>query len=354
MKPKHLKPGDKVAIVSLSRGLLGEDFIKHELELGIKRLEELELVPVIMPNALKGMKFLAEHPEARAKDLLDAFLDDSISAIICAIGGDDTYKLIPYLMTDPFKKAVKENPKIFMGFSDTTINHLTLNKLGLNTFYGPALITDFAEFQPEMLSYTYYWVLNMFINQEKTNLESSEVWYKERTDFSPAAVGSPREVMLEDNGFMSLCQKGKAEGILYGGCLESIYTIFDPQSVGQQEIFEKHQIWDMPKNAMLFLETSDGKSSPEDFRKMLQTLKAKNVFKNANGVLFGKPQDEAFMNEYIQIIKEELADKKVLFNLNFGHAYPRCIVPYGIKATVDFNNCTVEYSEEMFEKESRD
>ena len=105
---------------------------------------------------------------------------------------------------------------------------------------------------------------------------------------------------------------------------------------------------------MLFLETSDGKSSPEDFRKMLQTLKAKNVFKNANGVLFGKPQDEAFMNEYIQIIKEELADKKVLFNLNFGHAYPRCIVPYGIKATVDFNNCTVEYSEEMFEKESRD
>ena len=50
MKPKKLNKGDKIAIVSLSRGLLGMPFCKHELDLAIKRLEEFGLVPVIMPR----------------------------------------------------------------------------------------------------------------------------------------------------------------------------------------------------------------------------------------------------------------------------------------------------------------
>ena len=100
MKPKCLQKGDKVAIVSLSRGLLGEPFIPHELELGVKRIKELGLVPVIMPNALKGMEYLEKHPEDRAHDLKEAFKDDSIKGIITAIGGDDTFKTVPYLMED--------------------------------------------------------------------------------------------------------------------------------------------------------------------------------------------------------------------------------------------------------------
>ena len=352
MKAKYLKNGDKVAIVSLSSGVLGEDFAKHELDLGIKRLKEFGLEPVIMPNATRGIKFLAEHPAARAKDLMDAFLDPSIKAIICAIGGNDTYKLIPYLFTEPFKEAVQNNPKLFMGYSDTTINHLTLNTLGLNTFYGPALLTDFAEFDNDMLGYTKYWVYNLFLNQPTIKLESSNVWYKERTDFSPSAVGTSRELLLEENGFVCLCQKGKASGKLYGGCLESIYSVFEPENNEQKEIFGKHKIWNMPQNAMLFLETSDEKPTPTDFRKMLKTLKYNGVFNKASGILFGKPQDQVYMQEYMQIIKEELADKLVLFNLNFGHAYPHCIVPYGITASVDFDKCTVEYTEPMFEEEN--
>ena len=100
IKPERLKKGDKVAIVSLSRGLLGMPYCKHELELGIKRLQEFGLVPVIMPNALKEIDYLEEHPEERASDLKQAFMDASIKAIITAIGGNDTYKIIPYLMED--------------------------------------------------------------------------------------------------------------------------------------------------------------------------------------------------------------------------------------------------------------
>lgn len=349
MKPQHLKAGDKVAIVSLSSGILGEDFIKHELDLGIKRLKKLELEPVIMPNATKGIKFLATHPEARVQDLLNAFLNPSIKAIICAIGGEDAYKTIPYILDNKdFLNAVKNNPKIFMGFSDTTINHLTLNKIGLNTFYGPALLTDFAELDTEMLGYTKYWVLNLFINQETIKLESSNVWYNERTDFSPTALNTPREIFLEENGFINLCGQGKASGKLYGGCIETIYSIFAPQNKEQKEIFDKYKIWSTPQDAILFLETCERKVSPQEFRKMITTLKQNKVFEKASGVLFGKPQDQAYMQEYMQIIKEELSDKKVLCNLNFGHAYPRCIMPYGITATVDFTNKTVEFSEPLF------
>ena len=63
IKPEPLKRGDKIAIVSLSRGLLGMPFCKHELEIGIKRLKEFGLEPVIMPNALKDLKHLEELPE---------------------------------------------------------------------------------------------------------------------------------------------------------------------------------------------------------------------------------------------------------------------------------------------------
>ena len=87
IKPRKLKKGDKIAIVSLSQGLLGMPFCKHEVDIALKRLEEFGLVPVIMPNAMKDMDYIKEHPEARASDLKEAFMDKDIKAIISAIGG---------------------------------------------------------------------------------------------------------------------------------------------------------------------------------------------------------------------------------------------------------------------------
>ena len=136
-----MKRVNKIAVVSLSKGILGEAFVAHELELGKKRIKELGVDLCFMPNALKGLEYLDNHPEERAKDLLQAFKDPSIDMILCAIGGDDTYRLLPYLFeNDELKNAVSE--KIFLGFSDSTINHLMLNKVGLRTFYGQAFLSD--------------------------------------------------------------------------------------------------------------------------------------------------------------------------------------------------------------------
>ena len=94
---------------SYSSGILGERFCSHNIEIGVK----------------------------------------------CAIGGDDTYRLLPYLMEDlEFINAVKKHPKLFTGFSDTTINHLMFYKLGLTTYYGTNFICDLGEISHEMIPYT--------------------------------------------------------------------------------------------------------------------------------------------------------------------------------------------------------
>ena len=128
IKPERLKRGDKVAVVSLSWGGLGEKEIIHKYYLAKDRLKNmfgLELVPT--EHALKGSKFTYEHPELRAKDWMDAFKDPSIKAIFSAIGGDDTIRLLPYIDYD----VIKNNPKIFSGFSDTTANHFMMYKAGV-------------------------------------------------------------------------------------------------------------------------------------------------------------------------------------------------------------------------------
>lgn len=141
IKPKKLKKGDKVAIVSLSSGLAGEEMFRHRYELGKKRLEQLGFNVVTMKNALKGIEYLYNHPEKRAEDFMEAILDKDIKGIICNIGGDDTIRLLPYIDFE----AIANNPKVFMGYSDTTINHFMMQKAGVVSYYGPAVMTDFAE-----------------------------------------------------------------------------------------------------------------------------------------------------------------------------------------------------------------
>ena len=111
LKPEKLSRGDKIAIVSLSWGGLGDEKLIHKYYIAKERLEnEFGLEVVAMPNALKGSQFVYEHPEARAKDLMDAFKDETIKGIFCAIGGDDTVRLLPYIDYE----VIKNNPKIFM------------------------------------------------------------------------------------------------------------------------------------------------------------------------------------------------------------------------------------------------
>ena len=355
IKPKKLEKGDKIAIVSLSRGLLGMPFCKHEVDIAIKRLKEFGLDPVIMPNASKNMDYIEKHPEKRAADLKQAFMDKEIKAIICAIGGDDTYKTIPYLIEDEeFKKAVTENPKIFIGFSDTTNNHLMLNKLGLSTFYGPCLLIDIAELDNDMLPYTKEHFLKLFDDSIPYEIKSSPVWYSDRKSYGPEEVGKPREMHQELHGFETLNGNGTVTGKLYGGCIEIIYDAFTgASSKDRQAIYDKYKIFPTEeewKDKVLFLETSELAISPKELEKMLLEFKNRKIFNLVKGLIVGKPIDEKYYDEYKKVYKKVFADldTPVLFNVNFGHAVPRCLIPYNAKATIDYDNKKIIIEEPLF------
>ena len=143
LKPERLKKGDKIAVVSLSWGGLGDDMFIHKYDIAKERLErDLGLEVVAMPHALKGNEFVYDHPELRAKDLMDAFADPSIKGIFCAIGGDDSIRLLPYIDYE----IIRTNPKIFMGYSDTTVSHFMMNKAGVVSYYGPSVMAEFGEY----------------------------------------------------------------------------------------------------------------------------------------------------------------------------------------------------------------
>ena len=142
-----------IAIVSLSSGTIGEDFVKHEVDIGVKRLNDFGLTVRFMPHALKGIEYVKNHPEKRAADLLQALRDPDIDMILCAIGGDDTYRLLPFLF-EQNELADAVSDKVFLGFSDTTVNHFMLHKVGMKTFYGQSFLADVCELDKDMLPYT--------------------------------------------------------------------------------------------------------------------------------------------------------------------------------------------------------
>ncbi len=356
IKAKALKRGDKLAIVSLSSGMLGEDFCKHYIELGQKRIRSFGLEPVFMPNALKGIEFIENNPEKRAEDLKAAFYDDEIKGIICAIGGLDSYKTYEFLLEDDkFIQAVKNNPKIFSGFSDTTHNHLMFYKLGLTTYYGPSYINDFSEADTKMLDYTKKYIKNYYMGENVfAKITPSDIWYEERTDFSANSIGTSRISHKENKGFELIQGKDGFKGKLLGGCLDSLaMMITGERDIKQKEICEKYNIipdkeeW---KNKILFIETSENKPDEETYRRYLKALKSKGIFENINGIIHGKPQDEAYYEEYKKILIEEAEnpDLPILYNVNFGHAFPRTILAYGIEVFACEKG--IEYLEECVKK----
>lgn len=336
-----------VNIVSLSSGVLGESFIKHELDLGIKRLKELGLEVEFGKNALKGMEFIKNNPNKRAEDLIEAFESDKCDMILCAIGGDDTFRLAPYLFeNDKLKKVIKN--KIFLGFSDTTVNHFMLYKLGLNTFYGQAFLSDICELEDDMLPYSRQYFEELIKTSRIKEIRPSDVWYQERENFSPSQLGVKR-ISHINKGFELLQGPNRFSGKIIGGCLESMFEmICGSKNSEQYAICSKYKLFpdaDDFKGKILLIETSEEKSTPEKFENMLKKLKETNIFSVVNGVIFGKPIDEVYYEEYKKILIETVNDKNlpILYNFNVGHACPRCIVPFNVQADIDAEKQVISF-----------
>ena len=336
-----------IAIVSLSSGIAGEPFAQFELEIGLQRLQEFGLNVKFMPNSLKGLEYTKSHPEKRAEDLLQAFLDPEIDMIMSAIGGDDTYRLLPYLF-DNRELARAATYKIFLGFSDTTINHFMLHKVGIPSFYGQAFLTDICELSHEMLPYTLKAFRELISTGTIKEITPSDVWYEDRKDFSPEQVGKPLNAH-PNNGFELLQGSPVFSGKILGGCICSMYDMFDnkryadmPELCKKYRLFPNKEDW---RGRILLLETSEEKPSPQKYQKALEYLKEEGVFDAVSGVLIGKPMDEVYSKEYKKLLVKVIDNPElpVVCNLNIGHSMPRCIIPFGKEAIIDTNKQRIRF-----------
>ncbi|MEG1207015.1 MAG: LD-carboxypeptidase, partial [Angelakisella sp.] len=335
IKPKKLNRGDKVAIVSLSWGGLGDDNYIHKFNIAKERLErDFGLEVVCMPNALKGSEFVANHPELRAKDLMDAFSDSSISAIFCAIGGDDTIRTLPYIDFE----VIKNNPKIFMGYSDSTINHLMMYKAGLVSFYGPSIMCEFGEYV-KMFDYTKKAVKDMlFGDWEQYNLVPSEEWTDDYVLWQESNINTGYTMKKDAHGYEVISGNGIVQGHLLGGCIDVFMMAMGTK------IWPALEDW---KDSILFIETSEDKPSPDFVKWTFRNLAAQGILKVIKGVIVGKPQGEQYYEEYktaitqVVVNEEGLDSLPIFYNVNFGHAKPIGIIPYGITAELDCNNKTI-------------
>ena len=259
---------------------------------------------------------------------MEAFSNPKIKIIIANIGGFDSHKIIPFLDSN----TIKDNPKPLLGYSDITSLHLFLYTLGIQTYYGPSVLDGFAE-NVKIHKITKESVSNVLFTYDKQHLKQSSKWTSEFLDWTNEEFNNKKRKMInEEYGAIWLNFQEDIKGHLIGGCLDTIVQIKEEKN------FPKITHW---KDAVIFLETSEQKMSPIQFKQALDIIK--DEIEVCLAIIFGKSKDEMFFNKYLEILKKHIA-KPIIFNLNFGHTSPLYTIPYGGIIELDFQRKKIDIS----------
>lgn len=328
IRPERLKQGDLVAVVSPSWG--GPGAFPDRFAAGCRAAADhlgVELVP--MPHALADPDWLRRNPQARAGDLMAAFADPAFTGIWASIGGDDALRLMPYLNL----KVIAANPKVFIGFSDTTALHFACLSAGLTPFYGPSVMAGLAENAgPHRMTLDGLRVLfdPAPMGVMPANTEGVATEFLDWAD--PALQARPRQ--LDPVGPPVVLQgAGAVQGRLIGGCFEVL------------EMLKATPWWPAPEfweGAMLFLETSEENPGSALVARWLRNLGAQGILSRAAGLLIARPEtaDAAYRRDLHAAIRDEPShwdarDLPVLADLDFGHTQPMLTLPYGALCRLD-------------------
>ncbi len=337
LKPRRLRAGDTIAAVSLSWG--GPGACPHRYEAGKRQLEEAFGVTVVeMPHALRDPEWIRANPRARADDLMAAFADPSVDGIVSTIGGDDSIRILPHLDLG----VIREHPKVFLGFSDTTVTHLACYRAGLVSFYGPAVMAGFAE-NAGIFPYMADSVRRTLFETAPVGrvLPNGDGWTSERLEWSDPANQVRRRRLASSTGWRVLQGAAVRRGRLIGGCLEVLDWLRGT------EVWPPLDKW---QDAILFLETSEEAPAPRDVARHLRTLAALGVLERLSGILLGRPGGEVgpdhfdeYDNALLQVVAGEQGhrDLPIVTRMDFGHTDPTFVLPYGVEAAIDADHGTL-------------
>ncbi|MDY4842288.1 MAG: LD-carboxypeptidase [Alphaproteobacteria bacterium] len=318
MVPQVLKAGDEVRIVAPARGLrlIGRD----SREIAKARFEEMGLKVTFGRNTTDENwdMFGSTDVEKRAEDLNEAFGDKNVKAIFTVIGGSNSNQLLPYLDYE----LIRQNPKIFCGFSDiTALLNGIYAKTGLVTFSGPHFsslgMKKGAEYTLENLK-------KMILGDQKNEIKPSDAWSDDLW-----FINQEDRTFIKNEGWQVI-NAGKAEGTIVGGNLGTFDLLLGSS---YRPAFEK--------NTVLFVEecfTSEA-TDAGSFERNLQALIYQPDFENVSGIVIGRFQKASNVTkeklEYIIKSKKALDRMPVIANVDFGHTTPLLTLPIGGECSLD-------------------
>ncbi len=335
VKLDKLKPNDRVAIISPSAGLPG--LFPWVQDLGLERLKSVfGLIPKEYPTTRQMTSSLQD----RARDITEAFKDPANKAVIASIGGDDQIKLLKYLDSQTFL----DNPKPFFGYSDNTHLHNFLWHLGIPSYYGGSIMTQYA-MQGAVHDFTVEYLKKALFESGETEIIASKEFNDEGLDWSDKQNLTKQRKMEPNDGWYWDGNKD-AEGILWGGCIESLIEEF---TVGKYLPSDNDLT-----GTVLFLESAEDIPDPWLIEYLLVGMGERGWFDEFQAVLVGRPkawefdkpkttQEKKVYREVqreavLKTVRQYNKDIPVIQNLDFGHTDPQIVLPMGNPAKIDSTN----------------
>jgi muramoyltetrapeptide carboxypeptidase LdcA involved in peptidoglycan recycling len=234
----------------------------------------------------------------------------------------------PFLDLD----VIRRNPKVFLGYSDTTVSHFTCYKAGVTSFYGPSILAGFAE-NGGLFDYMIAAVRAVLCTAEPTVIApNQDGWTCERSNWGDPSFQDQKRRLQPGSGWRWLQGSGVHRGTLIGGCVEIV------------DWLRATPVWPGPdewRDTILFLELSEERPSPKAFTRMLRSLGATGALHGARAILFGRPYgDETTFDAYDAVLQQVCRDLSldtlpIVTRMDFGHTDPMCVLPYGVEAEVD-------------------
>lgn len=293
IKPKKLKKGDTIAIIAPAGVVEAEKIISS-----VKYFEHNGYKVKLGKYIFEKNNNIAGTDEHRLEDLITAFQDSTINAIVCARGGYGSLRLIKSIDYN----TIRINPKIFCGYSDISIlNAVFLKYANLITFSGPMAQSDFASAD-----------INKFMEEE---------FYKNLTSNCTNVIATEPEYYGD---------KRQAEGIIFGGNLSTITTLCGVDFI--------------PDEDFIFFAEDLNEPAYKIDRYFTQLMNIDKFFKNVKAVLIGDFLD-IDDKKYIDYIFNEISSKlhvPVVTGFPFTHANPKTTLPYGAYAKLNSNILTID------------
>nr|WP_312753297.1 LD-carboxypeptidase [Bacillus mobilis] len=326
--PKTLKYGDTIGIYSPSSPATYTSPKRFERAKSYLQQKGFH----ILEGSLTGRYdyYRSGSIQERAEELNALIRNPNVSCIMSTIGGMNSNSLLPYIDYDAFQN----NPKIMIGYSDATALLLGIYaKTGIPTFYGPALVPSFGEFEP-FVDYTYNYFAETLLHDQVLpyNIKQPLFWSDEFINWEMKTEEKERR----HNNWISVTN-GQATGRIIGGNLNTIEGIWGSTYMPS-----------IQEGDILFIE--DSSKNAATIERSFSFLKINGVFDKVSGILLGKHEqfDDCGTNRKpYEILLEVLQNQSIPLLADFDccHTHPMITMPIGLQVNMDATNKTIHILE---------